>query len=309
MVADEKAAALPSIAAVIPTRNRPQLLVRAVEAALAQDYTGALSVIIVVDQREPDTVVPDFDDPRVSVIDNSRTPGLSGARNTGITSTDAELVAFCDDDDVWAPDKLSSQVAAMADHPGSVMSSTAIEVDFDGARNVRLAGTNLVTHDHLLPSRMSMVHSSTFLFRRAALLGELGLVDEHVPGSQNEDWDLCLRASAIAPIVNVDRPLVRVQWTARSYFNREWDTKISSLKWMLEQHPDIATNPVGAARVYGQIAFGYAAQKQRRTALQWARRSIRSRWREPRAYLALVAAAGVSGDFILQTLHKRGRGI
>jgi hypothetical protein len=189
------------------------------------------------------------------------------------------------------------------------MASTAIEIDFDGVRNARLAGSDLITHDMLLPSRMSMVHSSTFVFRRAALLGELGLVDEHVPGSQNEDWDLCLRASSIAPIVNVDRPLVRVQWTARSYFNREWETKISSLKWMLERHPDIAANPVGAARVYGQIAFGYAAQKDRRAAWEWSKKSVRSRWREPRAYLALVAAAGVSGDFILQTLHKRGHGI
>jgi glycosyltransferase involved in cell wall biosynthesis len=309
MVTEGAAAPLPSIAAVIPTRNRPELLARAVRAALAQDYQGTLSVIIVIDQRDAGTVVPDFADDRVSTIDNARTPGLSGARNTGIMATDAELVAFCDDDDVWAADKLSSQVAALANHPAAVMSSTAIEVDFDGAKNVRLAGADLITHEHLLPSRMSMVHSSTLLVRRSALLGELGLVDEHVPGSQNEDWDLCLRASAIAPIVHVDRPLVTVQWTARSYFNREWDTKISSLVWMLDRHPDIAANRVGAARVYGQIAFAYAAQRDRRTAMQWVRKSLRSRWSEPRAYLAMAAAAGVSGDFILQTLHKRGRGI
>jgi glycosyltransferase involved in cell wall biosynthesis len=302
-------AGLPSVTAVIPTRNRPQLLVRAVNAALTQDYAGPLAVVIVVDQRDDATEVPDFADRRVRIIDNVRTPGLSGARNTGIIRADTDLVAFCDDDDVWAPAKLSSQIAAMARVTGSVMSTTAVEVDFDGARNVRLAGTDLVSHDQLLPSRMSMLHSSTFLFRRTALLGDIGLVDEHVPGSQNEDWDLLLRASALQPVVHVDKPLVVIQWTARSYFNREWETKISSLEWMLDRHPDIRANRVGAARVYAQIGFAYAAQKQRRPAMRWIGRAIRSRWSEPRAYLAMSVVAGVSGDFILQSLHKRGRGI
>jgi glycosyltransferase involved in cell wall biosynthesis len=300
---------LPSVAAVIPTRNRPELLRRAVDGVLGQDYPAALTVVIVVDQRDASTVVPDFADPRVSVIDNSRSPGLAGARNTGILAVDTDLVAFCDDDDVWAPGKLTAQVAALESEPAAVMSTTAIEVHFDGARTVRLAGSSPVTHAQLLPSRMAMLHSSTFVLRRTALLGELGLPDEQAPGSQNEDWDLLLRASDLHPIAHVDEPLVRVQWTSRSWFNREWDTKISSLEWMLERHPDIAANRVGAARVYGQIAFGYGAQRKRREALRWAGRSIRSRWSEPRAYLALVAAAGVSGDRILAALHRRGRGI
>jgi glycosyltransferase involved in cell wall biosynthesis len=299
----------PSIAAVVPTRNRPQLLARAVAAVLAQDYPGELNVVVVVDQRDADTVVPDFDDPRVSVVDNDRTAGLSGARNTGILSAAAAWIAFCDDDDVWTPDKLTAQMAALRSAPDALMATTAIEVDFDGARNVRLAGADQVTYSQLLPSRMSMMHSSTFLIRREALLGEIGLVDEHVPGSQNEDWDLLLRAARLRPIVNVDRPLVIVQWTARSYFNRDWETKISSLEWMLAQHPDIAANRVGASRVYGQIGFAYAASGARRVGSRWALRSIRRSWREPRGYLALATAAGVSGEFILRVLHRRGHGI
>jgi glycosyltransferase involved in cell wall biosynthesis len=299
----------PSIAAVVPTRNRPALLARAVAAALAQDYAGDLTVVVVVDQRDADTEVPLFADPRVSIVDNDRAPGLSGARNTGILAAQADWIAFCDDDDVWTPDKLTAQVTALRSAPDALMATTAIAVDFDGARNVRLAGADRVTYAQLLPSRMSMLHSSTFLIRREALLGEIGLVDEHVPGSQNEDWDLLLRASRLQPIVHVDRPLVVVQWTARSYFNRDWETKISSLEWMLAQHPDIETNRVGAARVYGQIGFAYAASGARRVGARWALRSIRRSWHEPRGYLALVTAGGVSGEFILRVLHRRGHGI
>ena len=45
--------ALPSVTAVVPTRNRPALLARAVRAILDQQYDGDLDILIVVDQRRP----------------------------------------------------------------------------------------------------------------------------------------------------------------------------------------------------------------------------------------------------------------
>jgi glycosyltransferase involved in cell wall biosynthesis len=280
-----------------------------VQAVLGQTYAGDVSVIVVLDQAEPDATSLLPSSPRVQVISNYRVAGLSGARNSGILSASTDLIAFCDDDDEWKPTKLQEQVAALQREPSAPFASCAIDVDFDGRKTARLAGSDHVTHEQLLVSRMSMLHSSTFLIRREALLAELGLVDEQVPGSQNEDWDLLLRASALHPIVHVDKPLVTIMWTARSYFSREWDTKISSLEWMLERHPGISTSRDGAARVYGQIAFAHAASGARGPAVSWARRAISSSWREPRGYLALATAAGVSSDFVLRTLHRRGRGV
>jgi glycosyltransferase involved in cell wall biosynthesis len=299
----------PSVTAVVPTRNRPVLLNRAVRAILSQDYDGTLEVMIVVDQDDPESATVGLpDDPRIRIITNARRPGLSGTRNSGILASRGDLIAFCDDDDEWLPGKLKGQTAALQRMPSAEFASCAVEVDFEGTQSVRLAGKDVITHDDLLPSRMSMLHSSTFVIRREALIDDIGLVDENAPGGQNEDWDLLLRASARASIAHVDEPLVRVYWSG-SYFSRDWETKISSLVWMLEKHPDIETSRKGAARVYGQIAFGYAAWGQRPMALRWARRSIRSRWKEPRAYLAIATAAGVSGEWILRTLHKRGRGV
>jgi glycosyltransferase involved in cell wall biosynthesis len=300
---------LPSVTVVVPTRNRPALLDRAVRGIINQAYEGDLEVMIVVDQDDPERATAGLpDDPRIRVISNDRKPGLSGTRNTGIVRSAADLIAFCDDDDEWLPGKLTAQAAALQRMPAAEFVSCSIEVDFEGSKSVRLAGKSVITHEDLLPSRMSMLHSSTFVIRREALIDRIGLVDEEAPASQNEDWDLLLRASARAPIVHVDQPLVRIYWSG-SYFSRDWETKISSLEWMLAKHPDITTSAKGAARVYGQIAFGYAAWGHRRAALQWARRSIRRRATEPRAYLAVAAAAGVSGEWILRTLHKRGHGV
>lgn len=155
-----------------------------------------------------------------------------------------------------------------------------------------------------------MVHSSTYLADRAALLRDIGLLDETIPGSQNEDWDLVLRAARRHPIVHVDEPLVRVCWSTGSHYARQWETKVASLQWMLERHPEIAATRRGAARVYAQISFGYACLRKRAQAIRWAGRALRANLLERRVPFALAVASGaVSGDRVLRALHARGHGI
>jgi glycosyltransferase involved in cell wall biosynthesis len=304
-------AAAPAVSVVIPTRDRPGQLRAAIRAVAAQDYAGEVDVAVVYDRAEPDAALAEEDlGVPVRVLWNDRTPGLCGARNTGILGTKGDLVAFCDDDDVWLPGKLTAQVAALAGRPAAELVSTSIVVSFDGAESARLAGRAEVTHADLLRSRMAMLHSSTFLVRRSALLDGIGLLDEEIPGGMCEDWDLLLRASARQPVVHVDRPLVRVLWGETSFFARRWETKLAAHLWMLERHPDIWTSRVGAGRVLGQIAFDNAALGRRRAAAGYAVRALRRNPREHRAALALlVAARVVPASAVLAFLHRRGRGI
>lgn len=302
----------PSIGVVIPTRNRPELLRRAIGAVRAQDYPGQVRIIVVYDQAEPDWRLAVADDRPVMVLTNWRRPGLAGARNTGIMALDSPLVAFCDDDDAWLPGKLRRQVSALARRPQADFATCAIEVEYAGRRHPRLAGCDSVTVDQLSRSRMAMLHSSGFLARRAALLpgGAVGPVAEDAPGSQNEDWDLLLRAARRHPIVHVDEPLVRVLWGRSSHYAYEYGTKISSLRWMMSRHPEISGCRPGAARVYGQLACWSAAAGDRRAAWRYTRASVKANWKEPRAVIALAAITGaVKVDQVLNALHKRGRGI
>jgi glycosyltransferase involved in cell wall biosynthesis len=329
----------PSVGVVIPTRDRPALLRRALAGIQAQDYPGEVRVVVVFDHAEPDEslAVPAGHGRRgVRVLDNWRSPGLAGARNTGILSLDTDLVAFCDDDDVWAPEKLRLQAAALAARPSAEFVTCAIEVEFQGRVTPRLAGRDSVTVEELARSRMAMLHSSTFLIRRAALAAGsvpprsssspaglpaprlpqpdpavgIGLVAEDAPGSQNEDWDLLLRAARRSPIVHVDEPLVRVLWGRTSHYAYEYATKISSLRWMIARHPEIRGCPPGAARVYGQLACWSAATGNRREAWRWARRAFGANWREPRTAIALAAMSGaLNVERVVAALHRRGRGI
>jgi glycosyltransferase involved in cell wall biosynthesis len=308
----------PSVGVVIPTHDRPQQVREALSSVVTQFYPGRLEVVVVFDRAKPDESMADDGtgstgteasvNPRpVRVVKNERTPGLAGARNTGITALETDLVAFLDDDDAWLPGKLAAQVTALG--TAAEMCTTAIEVDYRGRRNARLAGRTTVRHVDLLRSRMMMLHSSTFLFRREALLGGLGLVAEDAPGSQNEDWDMLLRAARRRPIAHVDQPYTLINW-AGSHFETRWDTKISSLRWILDRHPEIHGCPDGAARVYGQLACWHAAVGDKREALRWAARATKAHPGEPRAAGAAAAAAGiVSVPTVMAALHRHGRGL
>ena len=299
----------PSVGVVIPTHDRPGPLRGAVAAVLAQDYPGPVRVVVVYDQAEPDPG-PAGPDDRVTVTVNGRTPGLAGARNSGIAGLDTDLVAFCDDDDEWLRGKLRAQVQALRGRPEAEFASCGILVDCAGTTHPRLAGRAEVSHEDLLRSRMVMVHSSTYLARRAALADGIGLVDETIPGSQNEDWDLALRAARRHPIVHVDQPLVRVVWHASSHYAREWQAKADSLLWMLAHHPELAEYRPGAARVYAQLSFAYACLRRRREACRWAWRAVRRNWHERRVPFALAVASGVvPGEVVLRQLNAHGHGI
>ena len=54
----------------------------------------------------------------IRILENDRhSPGLAGARNTGLEHARGAFVATCDDDDLWHPDKLSRQIGYLMRAP------------------------------------------------------------------------------------------------------------------------------------------------------------------------------------------------
>ena len=104
-----------SVSVVIPTRDRPELVARAVASATAQTVTD-LEVVVVVDGPDPATesALAAITDPRLRVIVNPTSRGAAEARNIGTRAATGGWVAFLDDDDVWLPRKLERQLHAIA---------------------------------------------------------------------------------------------------------------------------------------------------------------------------------------------------
>jgi glycosyltransferase involved in cell wall biosynthesis len=300
----------PSVSAVIPTRDRPELLARAVQSVLDQPYPGPLQCVVVFDQQTPQMPNVNVPDGRsVRLVENDRTPGLAGARNAGAATCASDLLAWCDDDDEWLPGKLRQQVEAMRQTPAAAVATCGICLCVGTRRHLKTPTQAVVPRAALLRSRQAWIHSSTLLIRRERFFGDIGPVDEAVPGSYGEDYEWVLRASNAAPIVAVPEALVRVYWQT-SYYADRWDIMISGIRYHLDKHPELADDARNAARMYGRLAFAYSASGLSGQARSCARRSIRLNWRQPRGYLAmLVAAHLLSPRRVMAMAHAMGKGV
>jgi glycosyltransferase involved in cell wall biosynthesis len=301
----------PSVSVVVPTRQRPELLYRALVSILGQNYDGDIEVLVVFDQEEPlDPEIEVAAGRSIRLLRNERRAGLAGARNTGILAATGDYVAYCDDDDEWLPDKLRHQVQALSAVPSAEVVVTGVSIVYDDRVIDRVPATDVVDLDQLLRSRTQEVHPSSILARREAYLDGIGLVDEAIPGSYGEDYEWLLRASRREPILVVRKPLIRAYWHRTSFFSDRWATIVEAIEYLLAKYPEFQGQPRGLARLYGRLAFAHAAMGHRSLARRWARESIRLHPKERRAYLALCVSSGlVSPDRLLRMAHRTGKGI
>ena len=154
----------PHVSVVIATRNRPRELLQAVQSVVAQTYRGDIECLVVYDQS--DVRLPDVSarpGRKLRGLQNGRTPGLAGARNTGIEAASGDLVAFCDDDDQWLPEKLERQVETLVRNGETSVIGCGIVIA-TGKRHVpRLPPRPRIDTSDLIRSRRADLHPSTIL--------------------------------------------------------------------------------------------------------------------------------------------------
>jgi glycosyltransferase involved in cell wall biosynthesis len=299
----------PSVSVVIPTHDRPELLLRAIRSVLGQDYQGDIECVVVFDQREPTRLPLDGGRGRVlRVVTNDRTPGLAGARNAGAVAATGELLGFLDDDDEWLPHKLRRQVQLMQKESAPVVACGLYVCR--GDRQIARNPKPRVTFRDLLRSRHMALNACTVLVERSRFLTEIGFVDELLPGSYGEDYEWLLRAARTSDIIAVPEPLVRIYWHGSSYFARDWRTIADANLYLLDKHPDFASERVGLARISGQISIALAASGRAGEARRWARKAMHLDPRQTRAYLALLVSTGMlRADTVLRVANTLGRGV
>jgi glycosyltransferase involved in cell wall biosynthesis len=128
---------LPLVSAVIPTRNRPEMVCRAVRCALDQSYSN-MEVVVVIDGADPATkeALEGFSATRLRIVPLAENVGGSEARNQGVRSARGEWIAFLDDDDEWLPEKIEKQLAAalIMSEPLSFVACQFVDRDRYGER-------------------------------------------------------------------------------------------------------------------------------------------------------------------------------
>ncbi|WP_233555936.1 glycosyltransferase family 2 protein [Galactobacter caseinivorans] len=314
--------------------ERKELLRQAIDSILGQkDAAGQpwpVELLVIIDRRAQapgtgaapatsgaaeraelptfeDVVVPEGSSLRV--MPNARTRGLAGGRNTGIVAASHPLMGFCDDDDSWLPGKLAAQVALAHAHPDSVGFGGTVVVRTEG-KDIVKATPERVRFAELLRSRVHELHPSAMLYRRQALLGSVGLVDEELPHGYGEDYELLLRMAREADIISATEPIIRVLWDRPSYFDAGWRNMAEGLSYLLRKFPEFEQDPVGLARIAGQVAYAHAALGERKAALAWARSALRRDPKQLRAWAALVVAARLlPAATLLKIVQRSGHGL
>jgi glycosyltransferase involved in cell wall biosynthesis len=302
----------PGVSVLIATRDRLPLLRRALEAVWLQTYAGPLQVVVVFDGPLPDDLelpLPVLSNQTIETLTNQRSAGIAGARNTALAGARHRLVATCDDDDVWMPDRLAIQVDALERDPEAVAVGGSVRIVRRDQHVVRRAPRSRVRLADLLDDRIMELHPSAMLYRLDPLEAA-GAWDETIPGGYAEDYDLLLRLARHGTLRLVDEVMADIHWEGASYFFNRWRMIADALTLLLERYPEFASSPSGRARIEGQIAFAHAAMGQRREAGAWIRRGWHDNPREPRLPLAgLVLSGVVSADRVQRVLHAQGRGI
>ena len=200
---------------VIPTRNRSDLL-RLTLTSILRQRDVELHVIVVDDGSTENVadVVTRSGDRRVRVVRHDVSKGVSTARNTGLSEATTEWVGFCDDDDLWSPDKLSRQIAAAESarrdwaYAGCVYVNAELMVQ-NGERPLPPEEINAA-----LSRYNAMPAGASNVVVRGEVLRALGGFDTHI--THLPDWDLWVRLARRGLPACIEDPLVAIVFIAET---------------------------------------------------------------------------------------------
>lgn len=197
-----------AVTAVVPTRNRRDVLALTLGTILAQRDVE-LSVVVVDEASTDGTAeyLRELRDDRIEVVTHAVPKGLAGARNAGIGRVRTRWVACCDDDDLWAPDKLARQLAAIDDVPGARWACTGT-VSIDGERAIvgHLRPPEPGDHAQRLRTGNIIPGGGSSVLADVELVRQVGGFDPWPTGV--EDYDMWVRLGQESPLATVDLPLV-----------------------------------------------------------------------------------------------------
>jgi glycosyltransferase involved in cell wall biosynthesis len=200
----------PLVSIIIPTRDRPEMLIRAIKSIACQTYKN-IELIVVDDGAEDaleETIRKEIEGKMVyRVLRNARKLGAAGARNTGFFASKGEFVGFLDDDDEWLPKKIVKQVEAFqrSDNKVGIVWTQYINVlgTTQAIERIQLEGN---VYAALCKAHIAGNTSIPLIKRHA--LEEVGLFDESFPAAQ--DTDLWIRIAKHYYSTTVDEPLALI---------------------------------------------------------------------------------------------------
>ena len=201
---------MPQVSVVMPNFNKADYISAAIESVLSQTKRD-IELIVVDDASTDDSarIVEDKSraDPRVILLRQPTHEGVSGCRNVGIKSSTADIIAFLDSDDVYAPNALGRMSDAM------LVSSTPVVIYSDcwyldeGGRRLPPPAQRVCTKSGkiFVDFLFDGFAAEANLMLPKRMFERVGFFDESI--SWGEDTDLICRLAPAYPFKYVDEQL------------------------------------------------------------------------------------------------------
>jgi glycosyltransferase involved in cell wall biosynthesis len=234
----------PAVSIILPTFGRLQYLRQTVASVYRQTLQD-WELIVADDGSDAETrayLRTLRTDGRVTLLWLTHTGVPAVVRNAALRQARGEYVAFLDSDDLWAPEKLSRQMAIVRSRSMCGWCYTAIShIDGSGQPLAEpLFGPWLPCDGAVFERLVSgpvVIRTPTVLAARE-LVAKVGGFDETI--CSGEDYDLWLRLALVSNVALLDEPLVQVRRHEANY-TQNWeiafsgrDHSLQKLQWMVD---------------------------------------------------------------------------
>lgn len=187
----------PLISVIVTTSNRKKLLKETIDSILNQTFKE-FELIVIDNYSDYDffKLINSFNDKRIAPFQNHNNGIIAVNRNFGIKKAKGEYIAFCDDDDLWFPDKLI-EILHCFSIDKSIGMVTSKEVIIDELSN----DTGRTTQEWINESQF-LTYRDLFLKNagspsatiiKKACITDVGYFDESAIMNRVEDYDFWLR--------------------------------------------------------------------------------------------------------------------
>jgi glycosyltransferase involved in cell wall biosynthesis len=285
----------PEMTIVIPTKDRPGLLCRALGSALAQ--TSPAIEVIVVDDASADPVrLDDSSDDRVRVVRHPVNRGLCAARNTGLAEARGTWITFLDDDDELVPEMVEVSLGLIRDStlppPVAALSGVAF-VGGDGGRVLDSLIPRAVPQGEPIfknqPGELYLPFASNLVVA-VEVLRSIGGWDEGLRAWMEDD--LLIRLNQVCSLEASPRITYRIHDHRGQRLHLDHDAMIAGWEQTRAKHAQVfAANPRLLARKMAMAGSVHMRAKRWRPSLQNYWRSWRLDPRRSNAVRQVVAGA------------------
>jgi Predicted glycosyltransferases len=186
------------ISVIVPTFNRKDFLTQAIHSILIQSYSN-LEIIIVDNYSNYNFIelIKEFNDKRIKAyqipkIDHKGV--IAHNRNYAVNKASGDFIAFCDDDDLWAKDKLERQINLLA-KTNSDFCFTGFDIiksDNIIIKQIRLKFWQKSLSLSSFTFSLGYVCNSSVMIRRS-LLEKIGILNEDPKLLAVEDYEYIYR--------------------------------------------------------------------------------------------------------------------